>query len=138
MCGESTANQQTLAEYGTEGRPSILEKGSYVQWASWFLRFPDNKREEGALMRNLIDNGPFKRKDIDDPNNARKKILKPSGRHSRLINEFDQVAAEAGESLTSVYERFSTHVNNMDRNKVKPREIAINTKFLNFIIFNHR
>ncbi|GJR19909.1 hypothetical protein Tco_0968436 [Tanacetum coccineum] len=34
--------------------------------------------------------------------------LKPSGRHSRLINEFDQVAAEAGESLTSVYERFST------------------------------
>nr|GFA79940.1 hypothetical protein [Tanacetum cinerariifolium] len=56
--------------------------------------------------------------------------LSQQERHSRLMNEFDQFAAEAGESLTFVYERFSTLVNNIDRNKVKPKEIDINTKFL--------
>ncbi|GKA38890.1 hypothetical protein Tco_0731441 [Tanacetum coccineum] len=64
----STANQQTLAELGASDRPSILEKGSYVPWVSRFLRFLDNKREDGELMRHLIDKGPYKRKEIVDPN----------------------------------------------------------------------
>ncbi|GJT53612.1 hypothetical protein Tco_0988666 [Tanacetum coccineum] len=42
-----TANQDTLAESGAEGKPPILEKGSYVPWASRFFRFLDSKREEG-------------------------------------------------------------------------------------------
>ncbi|GJW37691.1 hypothetical protein Tco_0060611 [Tanacetum coccineum] len=57
--------------------------------------------------------------------------LSKQERNSRLMNEFDKFSAKAGESLTSVYERFSTLVNNMDRNKIKPNEIALNTKFLN-------
>ncbi|GJU17953.1 hypothetical protein Tco_1145919, partial [Tanacetum coccineum] len=52
-------------------------------------------------------------------------------RNSRFINEFDKFVVEDGESLTSVYERFSTLINVLDRNKVTPREISINTKFLN-------
>ncbi|GJU44330.1 hypothetical protein Tco_1201596 [Tanacetum coccineum] len=52
-------------------------------------------------------------------------------RHLRLMNEFDKFSAEASESLTYVYEKFSTLVNNMDRNKIKPNKIALNTKFLN-------
>ncbi|GKD64809.1 integrase, catalytic region, zinc finger, CCHC-type containing protein [Tanacetum coccineum] len=143
----STANQQTLAESGAEGRPLILEKGSYVPWASQFLRLLDNKREEGVLMRNSIDKGPYKRKEIVDPNDDTKKILEPikdisvedidqyyadiKERHSRLMNEFDKFVAKDGESLTSMYERFSTLINNMDQNKVKPKEISINTKLLN-------
>ncbi|GJZ41703.1 integrase, catalytic region, zinc finger, CCHC-type containing protein [Tanacetum coccineum] len=47
------------------------------------------------------------------------------------MNEFDKFVAEDGESLTSVYERFSTLINIMDRNKVKPFKICINTKLLN-------
>ncbi|GKA59753.1 integrase, catalytic region, zinc finger, CCHC-type containing protein [Tanacetum coccineum] len=162
----STANQQTLAESGTEGRPPILEKESYVQWVSRFLGFLDNKREVGTLMQNSIDNGPYKRKEIVDPTMLKRKYMKQlriyllktkistmqtsrlmqgtdlsrQERHSRLMNEFDQFAAEAGESLTSVYERFSTLINNMDRNKVKPKEIAINTNFstnCNLIITQH-
>ncbi|GJT87335.1 zf-CCHC domain-containing protein [Tanacetum coccineum] len=62
----STANQQTLAKTGTEGRPPILKKGSYVSWVSRFLRFLDNKREEGEWMQYSIDNGPLKRKWVDD------------------------------------------------------------------------
>nr|GEV57663.1 hypothetical protein [Tanacetum cinerariifolium] len=73
----STANQQTLAELGAEGRPLMLEKGSYVPWASRFLRFLDNKMEEGELTRNSIDNCPYIRKEIVDPKDDTKKILKP-------------------------------------------------------------
>ncbi|GJU28257.1 hypothetical protein Tco_1166878 [Tanacetum coccineum] len=51
----STANQETLAESGASDRPLILEKGSYVPWASRFLRFIDNKRNEGEWMRHSID-----------------------------------------------------------------------------------
>nr|GEY08840.1 hypothetical protein [Tanacetum cinerariifolium] len=53
----STANQQTLVESGASDRPPILEKGIYVPWASRFLRFLDNKRDEGELMRHSIDKG---------------------------------------------------------------------------------
>ncbi|GJW36436.1 hypothetical protein Tco_0059356 [Tanacetum coccineum] len=185
----SIANQQTLAESGDENRPPILKKGSYVPWASRVLRFLDNKRGEGELMRNSIDNGPYKRKVITDLNDDTKKILEPihklsqqnqnqyyadikvmnyiiqgipndiynfvdackdaktmwnkikrllqgtniskQERNSRLMNEFDKFVAEDDESLTSVYERFSTLTNVIDQNKVTPREIFINTKFLN-------
>ncbi|GJU58337.1 putative ribonuclease H-like domain-containing protein [Tanacetum coccineum] len=185
----STANQQTLAESGASNRPPILEKGSYVPWESQFLRFLDNKREEGELMRHSIDHGPYKRKEIPDPTDDTKTILEPINkmsqqnknqyyadikvmnyilqgipndiynsvdackdaqtmwtgikrlmqgtniskqeRHSRLMNEFDMFVATDGESLTSVYERFSTLINIIDQNGVMPKEISINTKLLN-------
>ncbi|GJX83162.1 integrase, catalytic region, zinc finger, CCHC-type containing protein [Tanacetum coccineum] len=52
-------------------------------------------------------------------------------RHSRLMNEFDKFVAVEGESLTYVYERFSTLINVMDRNQVHRLAIAANTMFLN-------
>ncbi|GJZ68472.1 hypothetical protein Tco_0631712 [Tanacetum coccineum] len=52
-------------------------------------------------------------------------------RHSRLMNKFNKFAAVEGESLTSVYERLTTLINVMDRHKVRPIPISINTKFLN-------
>nr|GEW73277.1 carbon catabolite repressor protein 4 homolog 4 isoform X1 [Tanacetum cinerariifolium] len=57
--------------------------------------------------------------------------ISKQARHSRLINEFDRFVAADGESLTSVYERFSTLNNIMDWNEVKPFEIYVNTKLLN-------
>ncbi|GJV74551.1 hypothetical protein Tco_1506135 [Tanacetum coccineum] len=185
----STANQKTHAELGASDRPPMLDKGSYVPWASRFMRFLENKQEEGDLMRNSIDNGPYKRKDIPNPNNAQETIPEPitkmskpdkdqyfadikvmkyilqgipddiynyvdacsdaqqmwnrikrlmqgsdisqQERRSRLMNEFDKFVAVEGESLTFMYERFSTLINVMDRNKVCPSAIAVNTKFLN-------
>ncbi|GJW13017.1 hypothetical protein Tco_0017150 [Tanacetum coccineum] len=52
-------------------------------------------------------------------------------RHSRLMDEFDKLAAKEGESLDSIHERLTTLVNIMDRNYVRPISVAINTKFLN-------
>ncbi|GJV89359.1 hypothetical protein Tco_1533297 [Tanacetum coccineum] len=129
----SIANQQTLAESGAEGRPLILEKGSYVPWASQFLRFLDNKRGEGELIRNSIDNGPYIRKEIVDLKDDTKKILELikdiSVEYKNQYYADIKFVAEDGESLASVYERFSTLINIMDRNEIKTIEISINTKF---------
>ncbi|GKA00490.1 UBN2 domain-containing protein [Tanacetum coccineum] len=52
-------------------------------------------------------------------------------RHSRLMDEFHKFAAKEEESLESMYERFTTLVNTMDQNNVRPIPVSINTKFLN-------
>ncbi|GJX75114.1 integrase, catalytic region, zinc finger, CCHC-type containing protein [Tanacetum coccineum] len=57
--------------------------------------------------------------------------LSKQERHSKLMNEFDKFSAKAGESLTSVYEIFTTLMNYMERNKLLPGPIAVSTKFLN-------
>ncbi|GKB61610.1 hypothetical protein Tco_0917796 [Tanacetum coccineum] len=57
--------------------------------------------------------------------------LSEQERNPRLMNEFDNFSVEARESLESVYERFSRIMNNMQRNKLLPGSIAVNTKFLN-------
>ncbi|GJU02872.1 hypothetical protein Tco_1113210 [Tanacetum coccineum] len=58
----------------------MLEKGSYVPWASHFLRFLNNKQEEGELMRRSIEFGPYVRKMIqnpDKPDDPNAKIIEP-------------------------------------------------------------
>nr|GEW10185.1 hypothetical protein [Tanacetum cinerariifolium] len=79
----STANQEILAESGASDRPLILEKGRYVPWASRFLRFMDNKRNEGELARHYIDKGLYKRKEIPDPKDDTKTILEPINKMSQ-------------------------------------------------------
>ncbi|GJY96228.1 hypothetical protein Tco_0512589 [Tanacetum coccineum] len=54
--------------------------------------------------------------------------------HSRLIDEFDKFVSTEGESLSSMYERITTLVNDMDTNQIRPQKITINTKFLNSFI----
>ncbi|GJT11869.1 hypothetical protein Tco_0858911 [Tanacetum coccineum] len=73
----STLNQQTLAESRASDRPPILEKGSYVPWAIRFLRFLDNKQEEGERMRRSINIGPYERKMISDSDNPNNEIPEP-------------------------------------------------------------
>ncbi|GKE37852.1 hypothetical protein Tco_1461257 [Tanacetum coccineum] len=76
----SASNQQTLLESGASERPLIFEKGSYVRWASRFMRFLDNKQEEGERMRNSIKVGLYKRKMIKNPDildDPTAKITKP-------------------------------------------------------------
>ncbi|GJT36570.1 hypothetical protein Tco_0926989 [Tanacetum coccineum] len=126
-----------------------IKEKELCAWASRFLRFLDNRREEGVLMRNSIDNERDQYfADIKVMNyilqgipndiynfvdtcgdaqgiwNQIKRLMQGTNiskqeRHSWLMNEFYQFVAEAGESLTYVYERFSTLINNMDQNEAK-------------------
>ncbi|GJW26222.1 hypothetical protein Tco_0040033 [Tanacetum coccineum] len=76
----STSNQQTLVESGASDRPPMLEKGSYVPWASRFLMFLDNKQEDGERMQRSINIGPYERKMIPNPdksNDQNAEIIEP-------------------------------------------------------------
>nr|GFA10721.1 ribonuclease H-like domain-containing protein [Tanacetum cinerariifolium] len=104
-------------------------------------------------MWNLVQNGPYVRPMISDPDgtvnikmdackNAKemweriKRLMFSSNvtsyvRYSRLMDEFDKFTVKERESLESVYERLTTLVNIMDRDNVRPIPVSINTKFLN-------
>ncbi|GJR90146.1 hypothetical protein Tco_0214157 [Tanacetum coccineum] len=107
-------------------------------------------------MRNSIDNGPYKRKEMTDPNNAEKKTYEPikdlstkdreqyytdinvmnyiiQGIPNDIYNSVDACEDAQGmwQRVKRLMQEVSTLINNMDQNKIKPKEIAINTKFLN-------
>ncbi|GKA99089.1 integrase, catalytic region, zinc finger, CCHC-type containing protein [Tanacetum coccineum] len=70
--------QQSLADAGSENQPPILENGSYVPWASRFMRYVDGKKKQGKMIRDLNDNGPYVMKQMPGPtsptNSPRTKI----------------------------------------------------------------
>ncbi|GJS76596.1 putative ribonuclease H-like domain-containing protein [Tanacetum coccineum] len=136
-----------------------LRKGNYIPWESRFKRFLDNKLEDGERIWNSIQNGPYQRPIIPNPDNTQQQIMETLSkmtegnkkqyiadiikrlmfgydvtshvRHSRLMDEFDKFSAKEGELLESMYERLITLVNIMDRNNVCPISASINTKFHN-------
>ncbi|GKF87969.1 hypothetical protein Tco_0258846 [Tanacetum coccineum] len=71
----STSNQQTLADSGANERPPMLEKGNYILWESRLRRFLDNKLEDEERMWNSIQDEPYTRPMIPNPDNDRQEIL---------------------------------------------------------------
>ncbi|GKC69688.1 hypothetical protein Tco_1115571 [Tanacetum coccineum] len=57
----STSNtlQQPLADASFETRPSMLERGSYIPWASHFRRYLNRKRENRKCLNKTVDEGPY-------------------------------------------------------------------------------
>ncbi|GJS34309.1 retrovirus-related pol polyprotein from transposon TNT 1-94 [Tanacetum coccineum] len=55
----SNAHQQSLTDAGSENRPSMLERGSYIPWASRFRRYLNQKRESRKWLNKEIDEGPY-------------------------------------------------------------------------------
>ncbi|GKA46051.1 integrase, catalytic region, zinc finger, CCHC-type containing protein [Tanacetum coccineum] len=56
----SNTHQQSLADVGSETRPSMLERSSYIPWASRFRRYLNRKRENRKWLNKAIDEGPYK------------------------------------------------------------------------------
>ncbi|GJT16171.1 hypothetical protein Tco_0874877 [Tanacetum coccineum] len=72
----STSNQQTVADLGANKRPPMFEKGNYIPWESRFRRFLDNKLKEVDRMWRSIENGPYVRPLISNPDKPIDQILK--------------------------------------------------------------
>ncbi|GKE36822.1 hypothetical protein Tco_1460227, partial [Tanacetum coccineum] len=51
--------QQSLADVGSETRSSMLERGSYIPWASRFKRFLNRKRENRKWLLKALEDGPY-------------------------------------------------------------------------------
>ncbi|GKC13854.1 hypothetical protein Tco_1010636 [Tanacetum coccineum] len=73
----STSNQQTLTDSRANERPPMLVKGNYILWESRFRRFLDNKLEKGDQMWRLIENEPYDRPMILNPDKPSEQILEP-------------------------------------------------------------
>nr|GEW94256.1 copia protein [Tanacetum cinerariifolium] len=54
-------------------------------------------------------------------------------RETRFNKKFDQFNTKPGESLVSVYNRFSQLMNDMKRNKIEKTNVTIKTKILNYL-----
>ncbi|GJU23559.1 retrovirus-related pol polyprotein from transposon TNT 1-94 [Tanacetum coccineum] len=55
----SNAHQQSLADAGSETRPPMLKRGSYIPWVSRFRRYLNRKRENRKWLNKAIDEGPY-------------------------------------------------------------------------------
>ncbi|GKG08540.1 hypothetical protein Tco_0334372, partial [Tanacetum coccineum] len=55
----SNTHQQSHVDAGYETRPLMLERGSYIPWASHFRRYLNRKRENIKYLKKVIDEGPY-------------------------------------------------------------------------------
>ncbi|GJT98924.1 integrase, catalytic region, zinc finger, CCHC-type containing protein [Tanacetum coccineum] len=55
----SKTYQQSLADAGSETRPPMLERGSYIPWASRFRRYINQKRKNRKWLNKALDEGPY-------------------------------------------------------------------------------
>ncbi|GJT20687.1 hypothetical protein Tco_0890624 [Tanacetum coccineum] len=55
----SNVHQQSLIDAGSKTRPPMLERGSYIPWASRFRRYLNQKRENRKWLNKAIDDGPY-------------------------------------------------------------------------------
>ncbi|GJZ19959.1 hypothetical protein Tco_0556549 [Tanacetum coccineum] len=55
----SKTYQQSLTDAGSETRPPMLERGSYIPWASRFRRYINRKRENQNWLNKALDEGPY-------------------------------------------------------------------------------
>ncbi|GKA89013.1 retrovirus-related pol polyprotein from transposon TNT 1-94 [Tanacetum coccineum] len=55
----SKTYQQSLADVGSETRSPMLERGSYIPWASRFRRYINRKRENRKWLNKALDEGPY-------------------------------------------------------------------------------
>ncbi|GKB18801.1 hypothetical protein Tco_0852724 [Tanacetum coccineum] len=55
----SKTYQQSLADAGSKTRPPMLERGSYIPWASRFRRFLNRNRENRKWLLKALEEGPY-------------------------------------------------------------------------------
>ncbi|GKD69350.1 hypothetical protein Tco_1323440, partial [Tanacetum coccineum] len=60
----SKTYQQSLADAGSENRPPMLERGSYIPWASRFRRYLNRKRDNRKWLLKALNEGPYEFKNF--------------------------------------------------------------------------
>ncbi|GJV55085.1 integrase, catalytic region, zinc finger, CCHC-type containing protein [Tanacetum coccineum] len=55
----SKTYQQSLVDAGSETRPPMLERGSYISWASRFRQYLNRKRDNRKWLLKALDEGPY-------------------------------------------------------------------------------
>ncbi|GJY46364.1 retrovirus-related pol polyprotein from transposon TNT 1-94 [Tanacetum coccineum] len=156
----SKTYQQSLADAGSKNRPPILERGSYIPWASRFKRFLNRKRENRKWFIKALEDGPYVFRNITPTGSIIPRLQEIEDLQgddllyydaemelinmillsipNEIYNSVDscKTAKEMWdrverESLVSVYNRFAQLMNDLERNNMKFPTVSVNTKFLN-------
>ncbi|GKE37739.1 hypothetical protein Tco_1461144 [Tanacetum coccineum] len=62
----------------------MLEKSNYIPWESRFIKFLDNKLEDGERMWRSIQKGPYVRPMIIDPDDTTQQIIEPLSKMNEI------------------------------------------------------
>ncbi|GJX01898.1 integrase, catalytic region, zinc finger, CCHC-type containing protein [Tanacetum coccineum] len=134
----SKTYQQSLADASSETRPPMLERGSYIPWASRFRRYINRKRENRKWLNKALDEGPYQFQmfvpTVEDlqgdellHHDAEIELMNLSilSIPNEIYNSVDActMAKEMWkrverEALVSVYNRFAQLMNDLERNKM--------------------
>ncbi|GJV25473.1 hypothetical protein Tco_1378168 [Tanacetum coccineum] len=146
----SKTYQQSLVDASSETRPPMLERGSYIPWASRFRRYINRKRENQKWLNKELDEGPYQFEMFIPNNSTVLKLQTAEDLQGDALLHYDAemvlmnlillsipndiynfFVAEPGEALVSVYNRFAQLMNDLERNDMHFPIVIINTKFLN-------
>nr|GEU29501.1 hypothetical protein [Tanacetum cinerariifolium] len=72
----------------------MLEKGSYVPWSRHFLRYVDGKKQHGIRVKDSFFKGPYKFREITDPESPTDSLRKRMQVYADLTGE-DKLRYEA-------------------------------------------
>nr|GEV37335.1 hypothetical protein [Tanacetum cinerariifolium] len=82
-------NFMVLVNFGSESRPPMLNKENYVPWSSRLLRYAKS-RPNGKLIHNSILNGPYVRRMIPEPGDAKRDVNVNETFHEQTNDELSE------------------------------------------------
>ncbi|GJY14379.1 hypothetical protein Tco_0384801 [Tanacetum coccineum] len=85
----SKTYQQSLADAGSETRPPMLERGSYIPWASRFRRYINRKRENQKWLNKALDEGPYQFEMFIPNNSTVPKLQTPKDLQGDALLHYD-------------------------------------------------
>ncbi|GJY27919.1 copia protein [Tanacetum coccineum] len=132
----------------------MLERGSYIPWASRFKRYLNRKRDNCKWLHKALDEGPYEFKNflpegltiprlqtVEDLEGVDLLLYDAEMELMNMIllsipNEIYNFVdlctrPRIWEALVSVYNRFAQLMNDLERNNMNFPTVTINTKFLN-------
>nr|GEW30589.1 hypothetical protein [Tanacetum cinerariifolium] len=83
------STQQDIYAAGSESRPPMLNKENYVPWSSRLLRYAKS-RPNGKLIHNSILNGPYVRRMIPEPGDAKRDVNVNETFHEQTDDELSE------------------------------------------------
>ncbi|GKB56721.1 retrovirus-related pol polyprotein from transposon TNT 1-94 [Tanacetum coccineum] len=145
----SKTYQQSLADAGSENRPPMLERGSYIPWASRFKRFLNRKRENRKWLIKALEDGPYVFRNITPTGSTIPRLQEEEDLQGDDLLYYDaemelmnmillSIPNEIYNSVDSCktakemrVNRFAQLMNDLERNNMKFPTVSVNTKFLN-------
>nr|GEV18778.1 hypothetical protein [Tanacetum cinerariifolium] len=131
----SDAHQQSLANAGSETRPSMLERGSYKPWASSFRRYLNRKRENRKYLNKAIDDGPYEFRVFTPSETEAPRMQKEEDLRGDDLKHYEVEIEEMNLILNSIpndiYNSVDACTTAKAMNGIIFLKVTINTKFLN-------